>query len=198
MVHGFLCLSSALAIIASAAFFLTASAANSEKKRGNAAEVDNRFIVGNWRQGSVDEPVNFEDPLSMVGRSQRSKNQVLKDSTSSIAIISEETPTKGQHRQGERDGTSDRVGKENHDKWGNSADEGLDNRFVVGNLEQRNKSPTVKKPPSMFPFRMSKSKAAVNTSCIYCRDGVTCIQDDRYDIIVRSKGVLRINSHCQL
>ena len=137
----------------------------------------------------MDEPPNFKDLLSMYHQSRRDKNRVLKESTLSTAIISEETPTKGQRRQGEGDRTSDRLGKENHDKWGNSAGEGLDNRFVVGNLDQRNKSTDVKEPPPVFPFRKltdSKSKAAVQSAlldglddCIYCHDGVTCIQNNR-------------------
>ena len=147
MVHDFLCLSASLAIIA--ALFLTASATDSEEKCDNSTAVDNRFVVGNWRQGSVDKPPNYEDTFSMFRRSHRAKNWVLKESTPSTVIISEETPAKGRHQQGEGDRTSDRVGKENHDKWGNSAGEGLDNRFVIGNLGQQKKSTNVKEPPPM-------------------------------------------------
>ena len=183
MAHGFLCPSASLAIIAVAALFLTASTADSEERWGNSAQVDNRFVVGNWRRGSVDEPPNFEDTLTMFRQSHRAKNRELKESTPSTAILA---PTNG--RLGEGDRTSDRVGKED-DKWGNSAGEGLDNRFVVRNLDQRNKPTDVKEPPPVFPFRMltdSESKAAVQSAlldglddCIYCHDGVTCIQNNR-------------------
>ena len=81
MAHGLFCPSTTLAIMAAGALLPTASAADSEEKWGDSTEADNRFIVGNWRQGSVDEPPHIEDTLSTLRRSLGAKYRALKEST---------------------------------------------------------------------------------------------------------------------
>ena len=133
----------AILAIMAPAIFLSVSADDYNGKWGNSAGagagkgLGNRFIVGNWKQRNGgkhlnDAPPNIEDPLSMFRRLTNLPNV-------SMTTNSTETGHGGGGGGGGGRGGGKRAGERYpQQKWGNSAGEGLDNRFSIANWRQKN------------------------------------------------------------
>ena len=138
----------ALLAIVAPAIFLSVSADDYNEKWGDGSGgkgLDNRFIVGNWKQRNEegkrkhlsDAPPDVEHPLAMFRRLTNLPN---------VSMTADNSTETGGRGGGEK------MAKEQQ-RWGNSAGEGVDNRFWIGNLRRKNTDEDDDEPPNAVVSR---------------------------------------------